>query len=1042
MGRSSGDDTARLDERGLDFGGFGVAVGRFAHALSCGPVAGRLRSQRGARKSGGRSRCGQGARCGCGHEPGSRVLTWRRAVGLFGRYLIAAAAAPAAPFRSATRVSRRQARRSACACARASRARLVLACALGVADPLRGKAQAEILAPDAPLLVHEQSALHAVLEFTHIAWPLVTDEGLLGIVAQGRCLGALAASRSLQKVLGERQNIVGTIPQRRDGDLDDIQSEIEILSKGSLADGAGQVGVGGADHAHIDAAGHVAAQPLKLARLQHAQQFHLRPGRQIADLVQEKRRAVRLLEPADARAHGARERTGFRSEQLGVDEIVVKTARIDLHERLAAASTIGLHDLGDLLLAGSIRSGDEHRHVGGCHLHSQRHDLLHLRALVYDAAEIVATLKLPSRTPALRGEAQVLLLQLPHAQEILHDGDELVVVPGLGDIVIGPFFDELNRHLERREGRHEHDRQIGVEFANGSHELHPFDPRGRVATKIHILDDDAQVFARDEIESLFGRACRDDRNVEHVQQHLEGGAHRSLIVDYENFEHVPSPLTERTRLPPPSLPNGRDRRKPDLAAARPPASECTALYHRVRLFSAVAIVVTAATGALVGHSLAHPAAWAIGVASACVVGLVGLQLSVWRGLRTLDELRRGLERCSVGELPTEVREAEAGVFALLIRRFNELSVVLRERQRSAEQSEQLLHTVIDSAPMAILLLEDLGAIEYANEAARALFFESKPCEQANFLSLLGDAPAPFREAVLDVHDRLFTVDGETGPETYHLAKRQFELHGRTHTLLMVKHLTRELRRQEIDTWKKLIRVVSHELNNSLAPITSLVHSARLMTGAVRAGTAPAADSTERAPSTARTDKLDRVFSTIEERARHLQDFVESYARFARLPSPRREHVKVADFVRHIAELAPYARIAPAASQSATAYFDRAQVEQVLINLLKNAREAGGPEDGISLELQIAQDGGTSLVVADRGPGMSNEVLENAMLPFYSTKEHGSGLGLALCREIVEAHGGRIRVENRKDGGLMVVCILPGQKREESAAGAKLTLSRM
>jgi len=325
--------------------------------------------------------------------------------------------------------------------------------------------------------------------------------------------------------------------------------------------------------------------------------------------------------------------------------------------------------------------------------------------------------------------------------------------------------------------------------------------------------------------------------------------------------------------------------------------------------------------------------------------------------------------------------------------------------------------------MAILLLEDAGNIEYANETARALFFEGRDFERVNFLSLLNDAPAPLREAVLGGHDRLFTVPSEGTTETYYLAKRHFELHTKTHTLLMVKHLTRELRRQEVDIWKKLIRVLSHELNNSLAPISSLAHSARLMVGAQQ------------------TDKLDRVFSTIEDRSHHLLQFVESYARFARLPKPVRQLVRVSEFCKHAEELAPYAAVT-SETPDATGYFDRIQMEQVALNLLKNAREAGGPEGAVALDVRVEPDGSATLVVADRGPGMSAEVLENAMLPFYSTKQNGSGLGLALCREIVEAHGGNIRIENRPGGGLTVSCWLPGAERREVSAPSKLTLSRL
>jgi nitrogen fixation/metabolism regulation signal transduction histidine kinase len=276
--------------------------------------------------------------------------------------------------------------------------------------------------------------------------------------------------------------------------------------------------------------------------------------------------------------------------------------------------------------------------------------------------------------------------------------------------------------------------------------------------------------------------------------------------------------------------------------------------------------------------------------------------------------------------------------------------------------------------------------------------------------------------VLDVQDRFFVVEQSGLSETYHLSKRNFELHGRTHTLLMVKHLTREIRRQEIDIWKKLIRVLSHELNNSLAPVTSLVHSARILT------------------SSYNNSKLERVFTTIEERAVHLQQFVEGYAKFARLPPPRQEHVNLGEFLRHIEALVPYAKIG--APPIATAYMDRMQMEQVAINLLKNAREAGGDEQQIELSIEVAKDGTLFLNVTDRGPGMSEKVLENATLPFYSTKERGSGLGLALCREIVEAHGGCIRLENREGGGLRVSIELPGFERKSSTNTTKLTLSRL
>jgi two-component system nitrogen regulation sensor histidine kinase NtrY len=410
------------------------------------------------------------------------------------------------------------------------------------------------------------------------------------------------------------------------------------------------------------------------------------------------------------------------------------------------------------------------------------------------------------------------------------------------------------------------------------------------------------------------------------------------------------------------------------------------------------------------------------VASALVGGLLMGPLLLHTA-RSLTLIRDTLDRFSRGELAPRPEQPSPGPLAPLVAQVDSVGAQLRQRQQSVEQSERLLHTLMDAAPMAILLFEDAGGIEYANDTARTLFFEGRTVEGVNFLSMLSDAPAAFREAVLADQDQLFSVHVDGSAETYHLAKRHFELHGNTHTLLMVKHLSRELRKQEIDIWKKLVRVVSHELNNSLAPIKSLVHSARIMT---RAETSP---------------KLERVFATIDERATHLQGFVESYARFARLPTPRKEAVDMVEFLTHVGTLMPQARV-ELPKTAGTASFDRSQLEQVIINLLKNAREASGPGQEVSLASTVRADGAVTFVVTDRGSGMSQEVLESAMLPFFSTKEGGSGLGLALAREIVEAHGGTIRLENRDGGGLAVTCALPGPNPQRAAPKSRLTLSRV
>lgn len=340
------------------------------------------------------------------------------------------------------------------------------------------------------------------------------------------------------------------------------------------------------------------------------------------------------------------------------------------------------------------------------------------------------------------------------------------------------------------------------------------------------------------------------------------------------------------------------------------------------------------------------------------------------------------------------------------------------------RESDLLRTIAESVPDAMLFFSDGGSIRYSNAAARELFFEGRAPEGQNFIRLVSQAAAPLREALLGDSDRLFSVEVEGRRETYHLSRRSFDLGGEPHTLLSVKYMTREIARREVDVLKRVVRVISHEVNNSLAPVTSLVHSARLIAAQPESG-----------------PKLERVFSTIEERASHLRVFLDGYAKLARLPRPRPRAVEWPGFLRQLSALYPNVPMPePPADKG---YFDPIQVEQVVINLIKNACEAGDGAAGVELLLGVAADGATELEVRDRGRGFSEEALENALLPLYTTKESGSGMGLALSREIVEAHGGSIGLGNRKDGGASIRVVLPGPVATGNAdlLRSRLTLTR-
>jgi len=340
----------------------------------------------------------------------------------------------------------------------------------------------------------------------------------------------------------------------------------------------------------------------------------------------------------------------------------------------------------------------------------------------------------------------------------------------------------------------------------------------------------------------------------------------------------------------------------------------------------------------------------------------------------------------------------------LVRAHNELGRVLRDERQHLFQRELLLDTVVQNSPTALLLIDAHDHVVYTNLAARALLNGGRRMNGLNFSAVVAECPAPLAAALAARQDGLFTVTLERDEEeTFHLSQREVHLHGRVHRLLQIRRLTRELARQEVQTWKKVIRVISHELNNSLAPISSLAHSGRTL--------AQRGDSV----------RLATVFDTIEERARHLDGFIRGYAEFAKLPTPRHESVAWPGFLEQLARHYAFRLTQPVPESPGR--FDRAQLEQVLINLLKNAHESGG--DPAQVELAVAVRGNELRIeICDRGEGMSDTVLANALLPFYSTKRSGTGLGLALAREIVEAHGGRIALANRDGGGLCVALSFP------------------
>ena len=393
----------------------------------------------------------------------------------------------------------------------------------------------------------------------------------------------------------------------------------------------------------------------------------------------------------------------------------------------------------------------------------------------------------------------------------------------------------------------------------------------------------------------------------------------------------------------------------------------------------------------------------VGVVAGMVLGAILARQAIGRVRRLIRALQGAVASYRDGDFSISTTESGGDELSELVSLHNELGRTLREQRQHLVQRELLLDTVVQNTPVALVLSDTSGRVAYANMAARQLFNDGKSLGGLDFQQVLSALPDVVGEAVAAGEDSLFSLDMEGGEETFHISQRGFRLQGRPHRLYLFRRMTRELSRQEVATWKKVIRVLSHELNNSLAPISSMAHSGGEL---VRRGN---------------TESLSGVFAAIGERARHLHEFIAGYARFAKLPTPRVERVEWDDLVQSLAGHVEF-RVAGKLPDT-PAWLDRAQIEQVLINLLKNAHEAGSPAEAV--ELQVTRTGKDVCIdISDRGSGMNETVLANALLPFYSTKRSGTGLGLALTREIVEAHGGRLQLSNRANGGLRVRIHIP------------------
>ena len=428
------------------------------------------------------------------------------------------------------------------------------------------------------------------------------------------------------------------------------------------------------------------------------------------------------------------------------------------------------------------------------------------------------------------------------------------------------------------------------------------------------------------------------------------------------------------------------------------------LSTRVR----AALAITAVTGfvtAFLASKVAHAlqmrelAGWALAMLATIPVLLWCARWTVRHLEASLQGLDDGLRAFRDGDFSMRLAPGGDEQTMEIKQLYNGVADELRIQRADVYQKELLLDTILQRTPVAVLLVNSADRVVYSNVAARELFSGGGRIDGLHFSPLLASVVEPIRDALQVGADAIVVVPGAEHDETFHISQRTFRLNTLEHRLILVERLTAELRRQEVAVWKKAIRVINHEINNTIAPVSSLFHSARIA---------------QEKPD--RRHKLDEIYDAIDERLVFLRSFLESYAQFARLPTPRKQTTRWSEILPDVRALYEF-RVE--GDTRAEVSVDRAQIQQVLINLIKNAHESGSDPASIVVSLQRH-----IIRVSDAGRGMSEDVLRQALVPFYSTKQGGTGVGLALSNEIIEAHGGRMRLEARPGGGTIVTVWLP------------------